>query len=58
MDKLNPMTGVVDGFRWALLDAAAPSDWTLAVSSAGVLLLLITDAFYFRRTERTIVDVL
>lgn len=56
--KLNPMTGVVDGFRWALLDAAPRPDWTLAASSAVVLALLITGAFYFRRTERTIVDVL
>jgi lipopolysaccharide transport system permease protein len=56
--KLNPMTGVVDGFRWALLDAAPAPDWTLAVSSAAVLALLVTGAFSFRRTERTIVDVL
>jgi lipopolysaccharide transport system permease protein len=56
--RLNPMAGVVDGFRWALLDAAPPPNWTLAVISAVVLVLLITGAFYFRRTERTIVDVL
>ncbi|MBU0510700.1 MAG: ABC transporter permease [Chloroflexi bacterium] len=56
--RLNPMAGVVDGFRWALLGAGHPPDWTTALSAALVLVLLISGAFYFRRTERTIVDVL
>ena len=56
--NLNPMTVVVEGFRWALLGtgrAPVPSD--LAVAGVMVL-LMITGAFYFRRTERTIVDTL
>ena len=56
--RLNPMAGVVDGFRWALLGAGHPPDWTLAVSSVLVLVVLVAGAFYFRRTERTIVDVI
>jgi len=56
--RLNPMTGVVQGFRWALLGAGQAPDWTTAVSSAAVLVLLITGAYYFRRTERTIVDMI
>lgn len=56
--RLNPMAGVVDGFRWALLGAGQPPDWTTAVSTLLVLALLISGAFYFRRTERTIVDLL
>ena len=56
--RLNPMTGVVEGFRWALLGVGRPPmrrSWYLAGLA---LLLLVTGAFTFRRTERTIVDVL
>jgi len=56
--RLNPMTGVVEGFRWALLGTGQAPDWTTALSTALVLVLLISGAFYFRRTERTIVDVI
>jgi lipopolysaccharide transport system permease protein len=56
--RLNPMTGVVQGFRWALLGAGQGADWTTAASAAAVLVLLVTGAFYFRRTERTIVDMI
>jgi lipopolysaccharide transport system permease protein len=51
---LNPMAVVVDGFRWALLGATSPP----LATSCGVLLLLVTGTFFFRRTERTIVDAL
>jgi lipopolysaccharide transport system permease protein len=54
---LNPMVGVVEGFRWALLDTDAP-DWGLmAVSAAVVLGLLLGGMFYFQRMERTFADV-
>ncbi len=56
--QLNPLYAVVVGFRWALLGTAAPPPWSLAVSTLLVSALLVTGAFYFRRTERTIVDVL
>ncbi|MBM3188069.1 MAG: ABC transporter permease [Chloroflexi bacterium] len=56
--RLNPMASVVEGFRWALLGVGQAPDWTTAVSAGAVLLLLVAGAFYFRRTERTIVDVL
>ena len=56
--QLNPMYWVVEGFRGALLGAGTVPNWTLAVAVAGVLVALVTGAFYFRRTERTIVDVL
>lgn len=53
---LNPMVGVVDGFRWALLGAAAPGAEILV--SAGVsLALVVTGAYYFRRMEGTFADV-
>jgi lipopolysaccharide transport system permease protein len=54
---LNPMAGVIDGFRWALTGRAQP-DWTaLAISAAVTLVILISGLYYFRQTERTFVDI-
>ena len=54
---LNPMAGVVEGFRWALL-GAAPTPGPLLVVSVGVTaVLLVTGMYYFRRMERTFADV-
>lgn len=53
---LNPMVGVVEGFRWALLDTPTPSGTLIAVSSSIAVLILITGMFYFRRMERTFAD--
>lgn len=54
---LNPMAGVVDGFRWALLGRAQPPGVLLAVSVVMVAALLVGGLYYFRRMERTFVDV-
>ncbi|MEQ1731604.1 MAG: ABC transporter permease [Vicinamibacterales bacterium] len=54
---LNPMVGVVDGFRWALLGTATAPDRTLVAAIAVALLLLISGAYYFRQTERTFADI-
>jgi len=54
---LNPMTGVVEGFRWALLGNVPPPGLLMWVSVATVLALLITGLFYFRRMEQTFADV-
>ncbi|MEW5859428.1 MAG: ABC transporter permease [Cyanobacteriota bacterium] len=54
---LNPMTVVVEGFRWALLGTGTLALVPTVISILGVLGLLVTGAFIFRRTERTIVDV-
>ncbi len=56
--RLNPMTTVIEGFRWALLGTGAPPDALALIPMGLVLLLLVSGAFYFRRTERTIVDVI
>lgn len=53
---LNPMTGVVDGFRWALLGMDTPPGPMLIVSTAISLITLVTGLFYFRRMERTFAD--
>jgi lipopolysaccharide transport system permease protein len=51
------MTGVVKGFRWALLDASALSEATMAVSTAVVALLFVGGLFFFRRMEHAFADV-
>lgn len=53
---LNPMVGVVDGFRWALLGTAPPGPMLMASSLMSVI-LLVSGAFYFRRMERSFADV-
>lgn len=55
--NLNPMIGVIDGFRWALLGRGNMAGQALALSLATVLLVLITGLFYFCRVERTVADV-
>ena len=54
---LNPMVGVVEGFRWALLGTATRPGAMLIVSSLAALVLLVTGAMYFRSTEKTFADV-
>ncbi len=59
---LNPMTAVVEGFRWALLGAAAPAASTtgsvLWVSLGIAVVVLVSGLYFFRRTERTFADVI
>jgi len=54
---LNPMAGVVEGFRWALLGTARGPGPMLAVSVGVVLVLLVGGLYYFRRMEKTFADV-
>jgi lipopolysaccharide transport system permease protein len=54
---LNPMAGVVAGFRWSLLGGVPPSAPLLVVSAATAAALLATGLFYFRRVERRFADV-
>lgn len=53
---LNPMTGVIQGFRWALAGGKAP-DPSIFVSAAVVVVLLLGGLFYFRRMERVFADI-
>jgi lipopolysaccharide transport system permease protein len=54
---LNPMAGVVEGFRWALLGRAEAPNALLAVSALTVAVVLIGGVYYFRRMEETFADV-
>ena len=55
---LNPMAGVVEGFRWALLGKTWDTAPLLLVSTVIVVFLLVSGLAYFRRMERTFVDVI
>jgi homopolymeric O-antigen transport system permease protein len=55
---LNPMAGVVEGFRWALLGVETKPGPMIAVSTMVSIVLLITGAYYFRRMERNFADVI
>lgn len=55
---INPMVGVVEGFRWALLGTDTAPGPAVAVSSLAALALLAGGLLYFRRTERTFADVI
>ncbi len=54
--SLNPMAGVVNGFRWALLGTPTGPNLELAVSVGISILFLVTGLFYFRSMERTFAD--
>ena len=54
---LNPMVGVVEGFRWALLGTDTQPGAMIFVSCLMAIAILITGAFYFRRMEKTFADV-
>ena len=54
---INPMAGVVEGFRWALLGAETAPGPIVLVSALVAVGLLISGAYYFRRMERTFADV-
>lgn len=54
---INPMVGVVEGFRWAVLGSGNPPGLILVISSLVSLLFLVSGLYYFRRMERTFADV-
>nr|WP_039895443.1 ABC transporter permease [Lyngbya sp. PCC 8106] len=56
---LNPLVGVIDGFRWAIIGGETKIYWLGFSLSVGlVLLIFITGVWYFRKTERTFADVI
>ena len=53
---MNPMAGVVEGFRWSILGGAAPSDYAF-ISFALIAILFVSALFYFRKVERVMADI-
>jgi lipopolysaccharide transport system permease protein len=57
--SLNPMVGVIDGFRWAIMGGDAQIYWPGFMLSMGlVVIILVTGIIYFRRTEKTFADII
>jgi lipopolysaccharide transport system permease protein len=57
--SVNPMVGVIDGFRWAILGGGTPLYWPgLLLSLALIVVVLATGIRYFRATEKTFADVI
>jgi lipopolysaccharide transport system permease protein len=54
---INPMVGVVEGFRWALVGADTAPGAIVLVSALAALAILISGGYYFRRMEKTFADV-
>ncbi len=55
--SLNPMVGVVEGFRWSVLGRGDPPGMILIASSTAALLILISGLYYFRRMESGFADI-
>lgn len=56
--SLNPMVGVIDGFRWCILGMAAPNWNSIIISSASVFIILLSGLFYFSKMEKTFADII
>ena len=52
------MTGVIEGFRWALLGMSPPSMRMMMLSAMIVVALLVGGLYYFRRVEKTFADII
>jgi len=55
---LNPLAGVIEGFRWAILGKQSPAFGVMVVSTIVVLALLSGGIVFFKRMERTLADIL
>lgn len=55
--SLNPMAGVIEGFRWSLLGTDSPDFRVIAISALVVVILLFTGVMYFKHTEQTFADI-
>jgi lipopolysaccharide transport system permease protein len=56
--SLNPMVGVIEGFRWALLGKNSPDFMLMAMSASVVMVLLVSGIVYFKKMEQTFADVI
>lgn len=55
---INPLVGIIDGFRWCLLNTAPPDGMALLISMATVILTLLGGLMYFRHQEATFADII
>jgi lipopolysaccharide transport system permease protein len=55
---LNPMVGVIEGFRWALLGKDSPDFYAMGVSALLVMVILLGGIIYFKKMERTFADII
>lgn len=55
---LNPMTGVVEGFRWVLLGQSAPNWYYMSLSIVIVVIVLVSGTIYFKYMEKTFADIM
>lgn len=56
--SINPMVGVIEGFRWALLGSVRPDFGVMAVSGVVILFLLVSGLLYFKHMEQTFADII
>lgn len=57
--SLNPMVGIIDGFRWSILGVRSATLWYgMTIAVIDVIVLIVTGIWYFRKTERTFADVI
>ena len=56
--SLNPMVGVIEGFRWALLGTSSPNFQSIAIGAGIIILALLAGIVFFRRKERSFADVI
>jgi lipopolysaccharide transport system permease protein len=57
--SLNPMVGIIDGFRWSVLGTHSSTLWSaMTIAVIEVILLVASGIWYFRKTERTFADVI
>ncbi|MES1156698.1 MAG: ABC transporter permease [Alphaproteobacteria bacterium] len=56
--SLNPMVGVIEGFRWALLNKGNPDFGAMGIGAAAIVVLLFTGLIFFRRMERQFADMI
>lgn len=54
---LNPMAGIIEGFRWSLTGSGEPPSVLLAASAAAIVVVVVTGAMYFQKMEGIIADV-
>ncbi len=56
--SLNPMAGVIDGFRWCILGTATPNWSGIIISAVSVMVIFAGGILYFRKMERTFADII